>query len=461
LLTLSAVLLAILLSALLLPYFNSLSGKELHAAVLIEPGMIASLFVLGIVVAFTSGAYPSIILSHGRITSILKSGFRLTGSNGLRKSLIVFQFIISIFLIVSTIVILQQLSYIQHKDLGYDKEQVLVLPVDNTILQKYDDIKKALSLNSNIRSIGGAYEEPTHIGWSDGLSAGSDYSDANSIFINAIPVDEDFIKTMNLKIIAGSDYSETDVQQFDTSNGGNNLHYTYILNESAVKALGWTPQEAIGKMVTKGISGPVKGVVKDFHFRSFHEPIGPLAIFLDKRLTGSMFVKVSGNMTAALSFLEKTWKERITHRPFEYHFLDEDYAALYKAEQKTAGVFTAFAAIAIILACSGLFALTAYTMVQRTKEIGVRKILGATIPDILAMVSKDFIKLVFIAFIIATPLAWFALNKWLGNFAYRIPVYWWVFALTGVATLLIAFVTISLQAIKTAMANPVESLRTE
>ena len=461
LLSLFSVVLALVLSALLLPYFNQLSGKQFHTAVLLEPGMIASLLVLGIIVAFTAGAYPSLILSHGRITNILRSGFRLTGSNNLRRSLIVFQFIISIFLIVSTVVIFQQLSYIQHKDLGYDKEQVVVLPVDNTTLQKYDEIKKALAMNSNIRSIGGAYEEPTHIGWADGLSAGAEYNETNRIFINAIPVDEDFVKTMNLQIVAGSDYTPADVQQFDTSNGGNNLHYTYILNESAVKALGWTPQEAIGKMVTKGISGPVKAVAKDFHFRSFHEPIGPLAIFPDKRLIGSLFVKVSGNMPAALSFLEKTWKERITHRPFEYHFLDEDYTALYKAEQKTAGVFSAFATIAIILACLGLFALTAYAMVQRTKEIGIRKILGASIPNILALVSKDFIRLVFIAFIIATPVAWWAIDKWLGNFVYRIPVHWWVFASAGIATLLIAFVTISLQAIRTAMANPVKSLRTE
>jgi putative ABC transport system permease protein len=461
LLTILSILLALGLSMFLLPYFNQLSGKQFHTSVFYKPQLMVSLFVLGVIVAFASGAYPSVILSNGKITNILKSGFRFKGSNSLRRSLIVFQFIISIFLIVSTIVILEQLSYVQHKDLGYNKEQVIVLPVDNTILQKYDDLKKALTVNSNIKSISGAYEEPTHIGWSDGLSRGVESNEASRISINAIPVDEDFIKTLGLRIISGTDYNETDVKQFDTSNGGKNLHYTYILNESAVKALGWTPQEAIGKIVTKGNSGPVKAVVKDFHFRSLHEAIGPLAIFLDKRLIGTMFVKVSGNVPAALSFLEKTWKERITHRPFEYHFLDEDYDALYKAEQRTAGVFSSFALIAILLACLGLFALTAYTMVQRTKEIGIRKILGATVSNILALVSKDFIKLVLIAFMIATPIAWYAINKWLGNFAYRISVHWWVFVLAGMVTLMIAFITISLQAIKTAMTNPIKNLRTE
>ena len=461
LLTIFSFLLAIALSVFLLPYFNRLSGKSIHTSILFDPRMIIGLMILAVVVALTAGAYPSLILSHGRIIHILKAGFRFTGSGGLRKSLIVFQFVISIFLIISTIIILQQLSYIRHKDLGYDKEQVIVLPVDNVIVQKYDDIKKALAGNVNIKSIGGAYEEPTNIGWSDGMNPGTEHDESRSIFINAIPVDEDFIKTLNLKIIAGSDYTQADVQQFDTSNGGNNLHYVYILNESAVKALGWTPEEAIGKMVTKGTSGPVKAVVKDFHFRSFHEAIGPLAIFLDKRMIGSMFVKVSGNIPAALNYLEKTWKQRITHRPFEYHFLDEDYDALYRAEQRTGGVFSAFAIIAIVLACLGLFALTAYAMVQRTKEIGIRKVLGATLPGLLALVSKDFIKLVFIALVIATPVAWYAIHKWLSSFVYKVSIHWWVFIVAGLATLAISFITISLQAIKTAMMNPVRSLRSE
>jgi putative ABC transport system permease protein len=461
LLTLLSIVLAIGLSAWLLPYFNQLSGKQLHANIFLKPAVLFLLLLLGLVVAFLAGAYPSLVLSNGRIINILKSGFRFTGSNTLRKTLIVFQFVISVFLIVCTVVILQQLSYVQKKDLGYDKEQVVVLPVDNAILQKYDDLKSALASNSNIKSVSGAYEEPTHVGWADGLSKGAEWNEANRIFVNAIPVDEDFVKTLGLKIIAGSDYNQTDVKQFDTSDGGKNLHHSYILNESAVKALGWTPQQAIGQIVTKGTSGPVKAVVKDFHFRSLHEPIGPLAIFLDKRMLGSLFVKISGNIPSALSFLEKTWKERITHRPFEYHFLDEDYDALYKAEQKTAGVFSAFAAIAILLACLGLFALTAYAMVQRTKEIGIRKILGASVPNILSLVSKDFIKLVLIAFVIASPIAWYAIHKWLANFAYRISIHWWVFALAGIVTLLIAFVTISLQAVKTAMTNPVKNLRTE
>ncbi|HUR11346.1 MAG TPA: ABC transporter permease [Flavitalea sp.] len=461
LLVLISVLVGLGIASLLLPYFNQLAGKQFTGSVLLRPEVIISLFILAFLVTLAAGAYPSMILSAGRITNILKSGFRFTGSNALRRSLIVFQFVTSFFLMVCTIIILQQLSYIQNKDLGYDKEQVVILPIDNTILLMYDDIKKAFTANSHIASVTGAYEAPTHIGWSDGLSKESGSNNSSSISINALPVDEDFVKTMNLKIIAGNDFNQTDVQQFDTSNGGKNLHYSYMLNESAAKALGWTPQEAIGKIVNKGTSGTIKAVVKDFHFRSFHEAVGPLVIFLDKTMVREMFVKVKGNVPAALGFLEKTWKERITGRPFEYHFLDEDFAALYKAEQKTSGVFTAFAAVAILLACLGLFALTTYSVVRRTREIGIRKILGAKPVNILTLISNDFLKLICISFLLATPLVWYVMNKWLGNFVYRISIHWEVFVLAAMATLVIALATISIRAMQTAFSNPVKNMRIE
>ncbi|HVG42983.1 MAG TPA: ABC transporter permease [Chitinophagaceae bacterium] len=458
LLTLFAIFIAVLLAVVLLPYFNQLSGKDLPVSTLFLPQTLIPLLTLSVIVAITASAYPALILSNSKVIQVLKSGFTFTGSNGLRKSLIVLQFIISIFLIITTIVILQQLSYIQNKDLGYSKEHIVVLPVDRKTAEKFDDIKSAFENNKGVVSIAGAYEEPTHIGWSDGINT----KDNKSISVNAFPVDEDIVKTLDLKIIEGSDYNETDVKQFDTSNNSENLRYTFMLNEAAVNALGWTPKEAIGKTIIKGREGVIKAVVKDFHFRSLHEPINPLLIFLDKRLVGSLFVKLSGNdIAGSLKDLEKTWKERIPHRPFQYHFLDEDYDALYKTEQRTAGVFTTFSTLAILLACLGLFALTAYTMVRRTKEIGIRKILGASIPDILTLVSKDFIRLVLLAVVIAVPIAWYAVNTWLEGFTYKIRLEWWVFAAGGIITLIIAFITICMQAIKTALTNPVKNLRTE
>ncbi|HEX8315369.1 MAG TPA: FtsX-like permease family protein, partial [Flavisolibacter sp.] len=458
-LTLFAVVLALGIAVLVLPYFNQLSGKDLETGILFSPFTLGGLLVLAVLVTFMAGAYPALVLSNSKIIHVLKSGFRFTGSGGLRKSLIVLQFVISLFLIISTTIILQQLSYIKNKELGYNKEQVVVLPLDQKVLEKYEEFKQAIAANPGVLSVGGAYESPTDIGWGDGLTS---ESDGKKISINALPADESIVKTLQLQIIAGTDYTWTDVQQFDTSDEGKNIRYQFMLNESAVKALGWTPQEAVGKKVSKGREGVVKAVVKDFHFRSFHEEIKPLAIFLDRRMVGSLFVKVGdNNLQNTLGALEKTWKQRVPHRPFEYSFLDEEYNSLYKTEQRTASVFTTFSTLAILLACLGLFALTAFVMVQRTKEIGIRKVFGATVTDILTMVSKDFLKLILISMVIAIPIALYAINLWLKDFAYRVSIQWWIFPLAGLIAVLIAFITISYQAIKAAVANPVKSLRTE
>lgn len=451
---------AVLLAQLLLPYFNQLAGKHFTGHLLVAPATLATLLGVVVLVSFAAGAYPALVLSGSSTLAVLKSGVRFTGALGLRRSLIVLQFAISSFLIISTIIIHQQLSYIRQKDLGYTKDHVLVLPIDNQIRENYDDFRQSLAASQGVLSIAGAYEEPTHIGWGDGLQKGR--GDGPSITINAFPCDESIVKALGLKIIAGTDYSWSDVQQFDTTDGGQHTRYAFMLNESAVKALGWTPAEAIGKVVTKGSPGTVKAVVQDFHFRSFHEPIGPLAIFLDRRMVNALFVKLSGANTAAtIASLEKTWRQRVRHRPFEYHFLDEDYEALYTTEQRTGQVVTAFSSLAILLACLGLFALTAYTMVQRAKEIGIRRILGASVPNVLALVSKDFLALVCAALVIAIPLALYTMDKWLQDFAYKVSIQWWVFGLAGLVTLLIALLTICAQAIRIALANPIKSLRTE
>lgn len=462
LITVFAMVLSLLIAYIGLPYFNDLSGKELDPAILFQPSTMLVLVITGITVSLAAGFYPAMVLSNLKLINILKSGFSFTsGGGGIRKSLIVFQFAISIFLLIATTVVLQQLNYIHNKELGYDKEHVLVLPLDHTMRPRYTELKKSFAAIPQVKNVGAAYEDPTEIGWGDGISAGEGAT-AKEITVNALPVDEDFVKTLNISIIAGSDYTYSDVQQLDTSNRGQNIRYSYMLNEAAVKALGWTPEEAIGKTISKGFPGTVKAVVKDFHFRSFHNPITPLVIFLDFRLPQNIFVKITGDdIPATLRQLEATWKERVRHRPFEYHFLDEDYAALYKTEERTAGVFSTFSLLAIVLACLGLFGLTAYAVVQRTKEIGIRKILGATIPDIVSLLSKDFLLLVLIAIVVASPLAWFAANRWLEDFTYRINIEWWVFVVAGIMALVIALATISFQAVKAALSNPVKSLRTE
>ncbi len=253
-----------------------------------------------------------------------------------------------------------------------------------------------------------------------------------------------------------------DLQQIDTSANTQNPHYTYMLNETAAKAIGWTPQEAIGKTIESHGNGVVNAVLKDFHIASLHAPIKPVVMFLDPRFANDIFIKVKGdNLPSTLQFLQAVWKERVSWRPFEYHFLDDDYNKLYIAEQRTAALFTAFSTIAIVLACLGLFALAAFTTLQRTKEIGIRKVLGANVFNITALVSKEFMILLLVAAAIATPLALLAANKWLENFAYRISIQTWVPAIACVGVVVIALLTVSFHAIKAAIANPVKTLRTE
>jgi putative ABC transport system permease protein len=462
LLSFIAVMLAICLSVLLLPMFNQLSGKAFTSDLFFKPVTLISLFLLGLITSLLAGFYPALVLSNAKLTAILKSGFRFTSSGGgLRKSLIILQFVISVFLIISTIIIMQQLSYIQHKKLGFDKDHIVVLPVDYQMHRDYDAIKKAISLNPHIISVAGANQNPTFVQWGDGIQVDNG-KEKKSLPVNCIPADLDFIRTMGMQLIAGTDFSMADMKQMDTTNNYKNYRYTYILNESAVRAIGWNPQEAIGKTIRKNLPGNVKGVVKDFHFSSLHQPISPLIIFLDTQYTSQLFVKISSeDIAGTLNYLQMVWKERVPYRPFEYHFLDEDYNALYTVETRTGKLFGYFSATAILLACLGLFALAAFTTVQRTKEIGIRKVLGASILNIAGLLSFDFLKLVLIAEILAFPLAWWGMRRWLQDFAYRININAWVFASAGLLAILIAMITISFQAIRAALANPVKSLKTE
>ena len=462
LITFFSLVFAFLLAVLLLPSFNELTGKSLSFLLLLRPLPLLLLLVACMVIALASGAYPALVLSGSKLTSILKSGLRLSSSGGVfHQSLIVFQFMVSVVLIIATIVILQQLSFIRSRDLGYDKEHVIVLPVSQQVRDNYESIKSEIGRLPQVISVSGANATPAYVKWGDALSYGTG-SNKVSIDITALPSDLDFIKTMNMRIIAGSDYTPADLHLGDTTGNYKNFRYAFILNETAVKALGWTPQQAIGKTVSKNFPGTIKAVIKDFHFSSMHEPLGPLMLFLDRQFTSYYFVKVSGrHIPATIQSLQALWKQRVPSRPFEYRFLDDDYNKLYLSEQKSAKVFSTFSLLAIMLACLGLFGLAAFTTVQRTKEIGIRKVLGASVASLITLVSKDFLKLIVIAILIAFPLAYFAMQSWLQDFAYRIQISWWTFALAAAGSILIALLTISFQAIKAALANPVKSLRSE
>ena len=454
--------LALALGIFLIPYFNNITGKEFTAEVLLQPVPIISLALFGVLVSFLAGFYPAMILSGTKVLSVLKKGFRITsGSGTLRKSLIVIQFSISVFLIIYTAIILQQMNFMQTKNLGYDKDHVAVLPIGGKMVKDFQNIKEAIAQVPGVEAVTAAYETPEFVEWGDGITV-TDEKGKKEISLNAMPVDLDFTQTLKMQMLAGRDFQQSDFAMMDTTNDYANFRQPYIINEALANKIGWTPQQAIGKIIDRGYAGPVVGVVRDFNFSSLREPIGPMVIFLGRDYSRSFMARINGrDIQGTLGRLEMMWKQRLPERPFTYHFLDEDYDKLYVSEQRSSALFTVAATLAILLACLGLFGLAAFTTVQRTKEIGIRRVLGANVTNITMLIAKNFLVMVGIAILVAVPLAWYAGNQWLQDFAFRIPVQGWVFIAAAVATILIALVTVGFHSVRSALMNPVKSLRTE
>ena len=454
--------LALTLGVLLIPYFNNITGKEFTSEILLQPVPVISLALFAIVVSFLAGFYPAMILSGTKVLGVLKKGFRITGGSGtLRKSLIVIQFSISVFLIIYTAIILQQMNFMQTKNLGYDKEHIAVLPIGGKMLNNFQSIKEAITQVPGVEGVTASYDTPEFVEWGDGIVV-TDENGRKEISLNAMPVDLDFTKTMKMQLLAGRDFQQSDFAMMDTSNNGENFRVPYIINESLLKKIGWTPEQAIGKIINKGVEGPVVGVIRDFNFNSLREPISPMLIFLGRGYSRAFMARINGNdVQGTLGRLEMMWKQRLPERPFTYHFLDEDYNKLYVGEQRSSTLFTVAATLAILLACLGLFGLAAFTTVQRTKEIGIRRVLGANITSITMLIARNFLIMIGIAILIAIPLAWYAGNQWLQDFAFRIPLQGWVFIAASVATILIALATVGFHSVRSALMNPVKSLRTE
>ena len=460
--TIVAAVLAFAMSIFLIPYFNSISGKQFTAATMLQPLPIISLVIFSALVSFFAGLYPALVLSGTQILNVLKKGFSFTGGrNMLRKTLIVAQFGISVFLIIYTVIIMQQMRYMQTKNLGYDKDHVVVLPIGGSMLANFKTLKDAFQQVRGVEGVTASYETPEFVEWGDGITA-IDEKGKHEISLNAMPVDLDFTKTMKMQLIAGRDFQESDFSMMDTTNNNENYHQPYLINEALANKIGWTPQQAIGRTINKGVDGPVVGVIKNFNFSSLHDPIGPLVVILGRDFSRDFMIRIDGNdLQSTIGRLEMVWKQRITDRPFNYHFLDEDYNKLYQSEQRSSALFGVAAALAIVLACLGLFGLAAFTTVQRTKEIGIRRVLGANLGSITLLIAKNFLTLVGLAILIAVPLAWWAGNKWLQDFAFRIPVQAYVFIATAIVTSLIALCTVGYHAMRAALMNPVKSLRSE
>lgn len=459
--TLVALLLSIVLTVLLLPVFNTLSERELTLQILLQPAGIGALVGAWLVVSCIAGSYPSVALSYFQPIKVLKGAFKNTASGlALRKSLIVLQFMISVFLVIGTLVVKNQLHFIQNTKLGYDKQHVIALTTDERVNKNLPALKNELRQNPNVKSISLAYETPTFIKWGDGLETVGTSTPVQKM-ITAFPCDEDMAETLNLELVAGNDLSSEDMERLKGQDESQ-ADYRFLLNETMIKQLGWKPAEAIGKKVrVGGRTGEVKGIVRDFHFASMKQPIGPLVIF-PVTWGNVLLVKLTGNnLPQTLTFLENKWKTFAPHRPFTYTFLNDEYNQMYANENRINQVFTYFSALAVLLACLGLLGLSAYVTAQRTKEIGIRKVLGASTASITTLLSADFLKLVLVAIVIASPLAWYAMTYWLNDFAYRIEIEWWVFVVAGLTAIGIALVTVSTQSIKAALMNPVKSLKSE
>jgi len=454
---------AFAITGLLLPAFSQLSGKNLFLTFPGDMLIIISFLFLSVLTGLLSGSYPAFYLSSFKPIKVLKGKFSNSlAAVSLRKGLVVFQFVISVVLIIASVVISKQMNYLRSADLGFDKERQIVIPLrSGTAKNIFSSFKNELTTQSRILSVGGSLYNPGRFNPSDNLlyKEGQSMNDAKRTRTNQ--VDANYLKTLNMKPVAGRLFSE----EFP-----GDTNYRIILNESAVKEIGFSsPQDAVNKKVYIDYQGTqygweIIGVVKDFHFEDLHLPITPYSYQLNSTNNQFNYILVHakpGDLSTLLTSIEKSWHKLNPGEPFEYSFLDDDFQKNYLAENRLSSIVSYFTLIAIIICCLGLFGLATFSAEQRIKEIGVRKALGASVAGIVALLSKDFLKLVLVAIVIATPLSWYAMHKWLQDFAYRIDISWWIFLVAGIIALLIAFITISFQAIKTANSNPVKSLRTE
>lgn len=455
---------AALFTFLLLPVFEQVAGKTLIISAQQKIILGALFILLAVITGLLAGSYPAFYLSSFRPIKVLKGKFSNSlAAISLRKGLVVFQFIISIVLIVASVVIANQMNFLRQKDLGFQKDQQIIIPLrTSTAKNSVQAFKNDVANNTSIRSIGTSMAYPGIFNPQDWLMYRQNQTMDNSkkIYINL--VDNNFLQTLGVRLVAGRLFSSAFAADTLTS---------FVINEKAVKEFGFaSPQDAVGKWLAFDWDGEqrrftIVGVVKDFHFKDLHEAIEPFAFrFYNNADAGFNYIiahSSDGNIKQSLSTLEAAWKKLNPNEPFEYSFLDQDFQKNYEADSRRASLINYFTIIAIIISCLGLFGLATFTAEQRTKEIGIRKVLGASVYGVVALLSKDFLKLVVIAVIIASPLAWYVMNKWLQNFAYQTSIGWQVFALTTFIAVFISFATISFQAVKAALANPVKSLRTE
>ncbi len=449
---------AVLAAVLLLSFFNSLAGKEFVIADLFSPAFISLYLVLPFLVGLLAGTYPAFFLSSFQPLLVMKSRFSSGNSKGtLRSTLVVIQFVTSIFLIVGTIIIYRQLNYIQTRDLGFNKDQLLV--INNTYAlgtQKDGFRNELLKLPGVSGSTASGFLPVSESSRSDRtFSTQAAITSSSGLNMQIWGIDENYIPLLGMEMKFGRNFSK----EFGTDSSA------IIINETTAALMGL--ENPVGKKLYAGNNGAettpftIVGVVKNFHYESMKQQIGPVAFWL-KPADYSLAFKVStSQIKTLLAQVENKWNQMAPGMPFQYSFLDESFSRMYAAEQRVGQLALSFSILTILIACLGLFGLAAFMAEQRTKEIGVRKVLGASVQHIVSLLTRDFLKLVGIAAIIAFPLAWYAMHKWLENFAFKITPGWWIFLLAGFLAALIALLTVGGQALKSAITNPIKSLRSE
>jgi len=460
LVTAIALICALLLTWVLLPLLNQVSGLHLEFSTLFRYKIGFGILLVPFVIGLLSGIYPAVFMSSFNPVKVLK-GIVHTGADGIsfRKLLVVLQFCVSIILLIATAVVFEQLHYIQKKGLGFNKEHVVNMTYTKAITHQFESFRQELLKNPAIHDVGRSSQIPTERLTNSMEASVTENGVPQPIktSLKFITADFDFIPTYGIEVAAGRNFSRD--FPTDTSN--------FLINETAVQALGWRDaRNAIGKDLNYGgLKGKIIGVVKDFHFESLHQTIIPLLFLLPAAHSSfyhNLSIKIDGNQTmSAIATIEQEWHKFLPDVPFDYTFLDEKFQQLYNSEQQQGKLFTLFSCLAIFIACLGLFGLSAFTISRRVKEIGIRKVLGAGISQIVIELSTDFMKLVLAAAAIALPIAGLLMHQWLQNFAFRVGLEWWVFLAAGVLAMVIAFATISVQAVKAAMTNPVKSLRSE
>jgi putative ABC transport system permease protein len=471
-----ALILAGCMVELVLPFFNGISGKSLAIDYGSDVMMLLILPGIALLTGLLSGSYPALVLSGYKPVLVLKGASLHTLMSGkgeglwrlnLRRLLVAFQFAISIALIAGSVIIYNQLEYFKNRPVGFDREQIVVIPVrDPGFAGRYEIFKSQLNQNPGVINASAVAATPGKNQASMGTFVIEGESGEEEIQMFYLPADYDFLRTFSIELIAGRDFSK----EF-----GSDATEAFILNESAVKRFGWRLNDSgesgtnevdspIGKKLRRGKTreGRVVGVVKDFNMFSLQEKIEPFVFFIDPALFQFLAVKISSqNVSAILNALEENWRGFYPDEPFEYSFVDEDFESHYRSEEKFSEIFLSFTILAILIACLGLFGLVSFTVQKAAKEIGVRKVLGASVSNIVVLMSKDFVGLVVLANVIAWPVAYYAMNTWLEDFAFRIQIGIDIFLLAGGLALFIALLTVSWQAVRAALANPVESLRYE